>query len=68
MVIADICHVRSLSSQDTVLTLSPYPFVLDDPADVPLEECWFALPKLYFTRHLRPGHQQAVTRIDDLFS
>ena len=35
-------------SQDAVLTAPLYPFVLDDPADVPLEECWFALPRLYF--------------------
>ena len=27
---------------DTVLTVPPYPFVLDDPTDVRLEECWFA--------------------------
>ena len=40
-------------SQDTVLTMPPYPFVLDDLTDVPLEECWFAWPQLYFTCYLR---------------
>ena len=34
--------------------MPPYPFVLDDPTDVPLEECLFALPQLYFTCYLRP--------------
>ena len=41
-------------SQDTVLTVPPYLFVLDDPTDVPLEESWFAWPQLCFTcYHLR---------------
>jgi hypothetical protein len=40
--------------QDTVLTVPPYPFVLEDPSEVPLKERWVASPKLFFTCHLRP--------------
>ena len=39
---------------DTVITVPPHPFVLDDPSEVPLEECWMALPQLFFTCFLRP--------------
>ena len=41
-------------SQDTVLTVPPYSFVLDDPLDVPLEECLFARPQRHFNCYLRP--------------
>ena len=53
-------------SQDTVLTVPPYPFVLEDPSDVPLKKSWFARPQLYFTCHLRQGmggRQQTVARM-----
>ena len=51
-------------SQDTLLTVPPYPFVLDDPMDIPLEKCWFARPPLYFTCYLRPrdGRSPCETR------
>jgi len=42
--------------QDTVLLVQPYPYVLEDPADVPLDDCWIARPQLYFTCHLRPAN------------
>jgi len=42
--------------QDTVLIVPPYPYVLEDPADVPLDDCWIARPQLYFTCHLRPAN------------
>ena len=56
-------HYLSLhmpNSQDTVLTVTPYSFVLDDPTDVPLEECWFA-PQLYFNCYLRPRNGRSPT-------
>ena len=34
--------------------MPPYPSVLDDPSEVPLGECWFALPQIYFTCYLGP--------------
>ena len=48
-------------SQKTLLTVSRCPFVLDDPSDVPLEECWFALLKLYLTCGLRPRVGESPT-------
>ena len=30
-----------------------YHFVLEDPSDVPLGECWVTLPQLFLTCHLR---------------
>ena len=41
--------------------MSPYPFVLYDPSDIPLEKCWFALPQLYFTFRLRPKKGRSPT-------
>ena len=38
-------HMQCL--QDTLLTVPLYPFVLDDPTDVPLEEFWFPCPSLF---------------------
>ena len=40
--------------QDTVLTVPQYPFVLENPLEVPLKECWVASPELFFTCYLRP--------------
>ena len=37
-----------------MITVPPHPFVLDDPSEVPLEECWMARPQLFFTCFLRP--------------
>ena len=49
--------------QDTLLTVTapPFPIVLEDPMDIPLEECWFALPQLYFTCYLRPRDGRSPT-------
>jgi hypothetical protein len=49
MSIPDLDHL-----QDTVLIVPPYPYVLEDPSDVPLDDCWIVCPQLYFTCHLRP--------------
>ena len=50
-------------SQDTLLTVPPYPFVqdCDNPTDVPPEECWFARPQLYLTCYLRPRDGRSPT-------
>ncbi len=33
----------------------PYPYsIMEDHPDVPLEDCWYARPQLFFTCHLRP--------------
>ena len=40
--------------QDVVLTVPPYPFVLEDPSTVPFEEFRVVCPQLFFTCHLRP--------------
>ena len=38
----------NLSLQDTVVTVPPYPYVLDGSLDVPLDQCWYACPQLLF--------------------
>ncbi len=41
--------------QDTILVVPPYPFCIEeDRHDVPLEDCWYASPQLFFTCVLRP--------------
>ena len=35
-----------------------YHFVLEDPSDVPLGECWVTLPQLFLTCHLRSTDSQ----------
>ncbi len=41
--------------QDTVLFVPPYPYYIEeDRHDVDLEDCWTALPQLFFSCHLRP--------------
>ena len=41
--------------QDTILVVPPYPFCIEeDRHDVPLEDCWYARPQLFFTCVLRP--------------
>ena len=47
--------------QDALLTVLQYPFVLDDPTDVPLEECWLARPLLDFTCYLTPRDRRSPT-------
>jgi hypothetical protein len=42
--------------QDNVVVVPQYPYSIeDDPADVPLEDCWYARPQLFFTCNLRPA-------------
>jgi hypothetical protein len=41
--------------QDTVVVAPPYPYsIMEDHCDVPLEDCWYARPQLFFTCHLHP--------------
>ena len=41
--------------QDTIVVVPLYPYnIEDDPADVPLEDCWYTCPQLFFTCNLRP--------------
>ena len=41
--------------QDTILVVPPYPFCIEaDRHDVPLEDCWYASPQLFFTCVLQP--------------
>jgi hypothetical protein len=50
-------HVQDVHVQDTVLVVPPYPYCIEeDRIDVPLEDCWYARPQLFFTCHLRPKH------------
>ena len=55
-------YATVLSLQDTVLTVSPCPNILDDTSNVPLDKlkCRYAHPQLYyciyFTCHLRPTY------------
>ena len=41
-------------SQDCCLILQPYPFSLEDPSDMSLEDAWHARPQLFFKCLLRP--------------
>ena len=34
--------------QDCCLILPPYPFSLEDPSDMPLEDAWHVRPQLFF--------------------
>ena len=52
-----------LSLQDTVVTVPPYIYVLDDP----LDQCWYARHQLLFTCHLRPRDWLLPKRISDMF-
>ena len=40
--------------QDCCLILPPYPFSLEDPSDMSLEDAWHARPQLFFKCLLRP--------------
>ena len=41
--------------QDTILVIPQYPYCIEEiPQDVPLEDCWYARPQLFFTCYLRP--------------
>ncbi len=40
--------------QDTVGVVPPYPYCIEEVQDVPLEDCWYAHPQLFFTCCLHP--------------
>ena len=43
------------SVEDTVAVVPPFPYCMEeDHHDVPLEDCWYASPQLFFTSVLRP--------------
>ena len=47
--------VLCLYAQDTVVVVPPYPYCIEeDRHDVPLEDCWYARPQLFFKCYLRP--------------
>ena len=47
--------VLCLYVQDTVLVVPQYPYCIEeDSHDVPLEDCWYARPQLFFKCYLRP--------------
>ncbi len=49
--------VRYFYVQDTVVIVPPYPYCIEeDRHDVALEDCWFALPQLFFRCYLRPKY------------
>ena len=45
-----------------MVIVPPYPFTLQDPLDVPIGDCWYARPQLFFTCHVRPKHGRQPTR------
>ena len=40
--------------QDCCMIIPPYPFTLEDPPNVPLEDAWYARLQLFFTCWFRP--------------
>ena len=40
--------------QDVVLTVPPFQYAVDEPSNVPLEDCWVVRPQLFFSCHQRP--------------
>ena len=47
--------VLCLYVQDTVVVVPPYPYCIEeDRHDVPLEDCWYARPQLFFKCYLLP--------------
>ena len=47
--------VPCLYAQDTLVVVPPYPYCIEeDRHDVPLEDCWYARPQLFFKCYLRP--------------
>jgi hypothetical protein len=50
-----------------VITVPPHPFVLEDPSEVPLEDCWIARPQLFFTCFLRPADGRPPKRTIDTY-
>ena len=39
-----------------------YPFTLQDPSDVPIAECWYARPQLFFNCNVRPKDGRPPSR------
>ena len=37
-----------------MLTVPPYPYVVGESSDVPLDQGWVVRPQLFFSCHLRP--------------
>ena len=50
-----------------MITVPPHPFVLEDPSEVPLEDCWIARPQLFFTCFLRPADGRPPKRTIDTY-
>ena len=48
--------------QDCCMILPPYPFSLEDPDDIPLEDAWHARPQLFFKCWLHPKHGRPPAR------
>ena len=46
--------ILTMLLQDCCLILPPYPFSLEDPSDMSLEDVWHARPQLFFKCPLRP--------------
>ena len=47
--------MTKLVSQDVVLTIPPYPYVVtESSSDVPLDQGWVVRPQLCFSCHLQP--------------
>jgi len=44
------------------MILPPYPFSLEDPDDIPLEDAWHARPQVFFKCWLRPKHGRPPAR------
>ena len=43
--------------QDIIVVVPPFPYCIEeDRHDVPLEDCWYARPQLFFKCCLRPKH------------
>jgi len=46
--------ILCMAWQDCCLILPPYPFSLEDPDNMSIDDAWFAWPQLFFTCWLRP--------------
>ena len=50
-----ILMMYTVHHQGTILVVPPYPYCIEeDRIDVPLKDCWYARPQLFFTCQLRP--------------
>ena len=46
--------ILCMAWQDCYLILPPYPFSLEDPDNMSIDDAWLAWPQLFFTCWLRP--------------